>query len=341
MSLDLDTASSGTGAPDPVSHENFENAPSSNSTNTDRPSDRIVKKRASQACHHCRTRKVKCDLVKSGIPCHNCSSDGIECVVLESKRSRKYRLQKRQLSRVVSIPPISQAQPSEPKSISPPSASLPPPASKSRTSVGGESAKGASSSSAAAGAASILAHHFQSPSAVTPVGSIGSQGSAGGLSNRSATSPYLNLPSYIRPPRPDIRMDDVELLYRRGALKLPSPELRDQLTRSYVLYAYTYIPCVDLDEFVEAIEGKDGAPKISLLLFQAVMFAAAAFVDLPLLQEAGYPSRRAARADMYQKIKVSELASHFTIECVKLSYAPFFSIASFSMTSTGMWTASP
>src|ERR1700761_3825465 len=88
----------------------LEAPPPSTSTGPD-STDRIVKKRASQACHHCRTRKVKCDLVKSGIPCHNCSSDGIECIILESKRSRKYRLQKRQLNRLVSLPPISQAQP--------------------------------------------------------------------------------------------------------------------------------------------------------------------------------------------------------------------------------------
>ena len=74
-------------------------------------SNRAIKKRASQACHHCRTRKVKCDLVKSGIPCHNCESDGVECLVVESRRSRKYRLQKRQLTGLVSLPPLVQAQP--------------------------------------------------------------------------------------------------------------------------------------------------------------------------------------------------------------------------------------
>lgn len=73
--------------------------------------ERPVKKRASQACHHCRTRKVKCDLVKSGAPCHNCSVDGIECVITESRRSRKYRLQKRQLNRTTSVPLLPQTQP--------------------------------------------------------------------------------------------------------------------------------------------------------------------------------------------------------------------------------------
>lgn len=72
--------------------------------------ERPVKKRASQACHHCRTRKVKCDLVNSGTPCHNCSVDGIDCVITESRRSRKYRLQKRLLNRTTSIPLLPQTQ---------------------------------------------------------------------------------------------------------------------------------------------------------------------------------------------------------------------------------------
>lgn len=73
--------------------------------------DRVVKKRASQACHNCRTRKVKCDLVAAGIPCSNCKADNVECIVIESRRSRKYRLQKRRLNGLVSLPPLSQAPP--------------------------------------------------------------------------------------------------------------------------------------------------------------------------------------------------------------------------------------
>ena len=88
----------------------LDEAPSTAGPKPDKP----VKKRASQACHHCRTRKVKCDLVKSGNPCHNCSADGIECVITESRRSRKYRLQKRQLNRTTSIPLLPQTLPGPP-----------------------------------------------------------------------------------------------------------------------------------------------------------------------------------------------------------------------------------
>jgi hypothetical protein len=101
-------------------------SPATSSVGPGRVESRTVdkKKRASQACHHCRTRKVKCDLVKSGVPCHNCKTDGIECVTLESRRSRKYRLQKRQLAGLVSLPTLIQAQPKTEFSPSPITASV-------------------------------------------------------------------------------------------------------------------------------------------------------------------------------------------------------------------------
>jgi Fungal Zn(2)-Cys(6) binuclear cluster domain len=50
---------------------------------------RSVKRRASKACHCCRARKVRCDVVESGTPCTNCRLDEVECVVSDSKRRKK------------------------------------------------------------------------------------------------------------------------------------------------------------------------------------------------------------------------------------------------------------
>ena len=50
---------------------------------------RSVKRRASKACHCCRSRKVRCDVVESGIPCTNCRLDMVECMVSDSKRRKK------------------------------------------------------------------------------------------------------------------------------------------------------------------------------------------------------------------------------------------------------------
>lgn len=46
-----------------------------------------VKKRASQACEICRSRKVRCDSEKRH-PCTNCADMGLTCNIPESKRRR-------------------------------------------------------------------------------------------------------------------------------------------------------------------------------------------------------------------------------------------------------------
>lgn len=46
-----------------------------------------VKKRASQACEICRSRKVRCDSEKRH-PCTNCADMGLNCQIPESKRRR-------------------------------------------------------------------------------------------------------------------------------------------------------------------------------------------------------------------------------------------------------------
>ena len=50
---------------------------------------RPVKRRASKACHSCRSRKVKCSVVKTGIPCQNCRLGHVECVVSQARRRRR------------------------------------------------------------------------------------------------------------------------------------------------------------------------------------------------------------------------------------------------------------
>lgn len=52
---------------------------------------RTVKRRASRACHCCRSRKVRCDVMESGTPCTNCRLDEVECVVSDSKRRKRPR----------------------------------------------------------------------------------------------------------------------------------------------------------------------------------------------------------------------------------------------------------
>ena len=110
--------------------------------------------------------------------------------------------------------------------------------------------------------------------------------------------------------------DDIMYLERKGALAIPTAPLRDELLRSFAEYIWPYMPLVDLHEVVNTIDRNDGSQTISLLLFQAIMFAGIAMVDIQHLKNAGYDNRRDARRDFFQKTR---LLYDFDIEVDRIS----------------------
>lgn len=65
------------------------------------------------------------------------------------------------------------------------------------------------------------------------------------------------------------------------------------------------MPLVEIHELLQIIDDGTGEPeKISLLLFQAIMFVGTAFVDMDFLRAAGYTNRKAARKAFFQKARV-------------------------------------
>ena len=116
------------------------------------------------------------------------------------------------------------------------------------------------------------------------------------------------LPNYIKPLPQRIRPDAIQYLRSRGGLSLPGTHLRNELIRCYIDYVHPYMPLLDLHEFFCAIDQKPGEnSKVSLLLFQAVMFASVAFVDMTLLRDNGYTSLKGARKTFYDKTRVRTL----------------------------------
>jgi len=66
------------------------------------------------------------------------------------------------------------------------------------------------------------------------------------------------------------------------------------------------MPLMDLHGFLNIVNRRDGLNgQTSLLLYQAMMFSATAFVDMKYLREAGYATRKAARKAFFQKTRVS------------------------------------
>jgi hypothetical protein len=126
------------------------------------------------------------------------------------------------------------------------------------------------------------------------------------ISSNSSTllpTPDWRLPSYIKPIPDYLIGDDLDYLWKTGALSIPETPLLNELLRSYAEYVHPTIPVVEFNNLLQMINRSEGEA-ISLILFQAMMFTASAFVDETYLYAGGYTSRIAAQRALYQKSKV-------------------------------------
>jgi hypothetical protein len=119
------------------------------------------------------------------------------------------------------------------------------------------------------------------------------------------------LPDYLKPLPQRMTSVDIDYLFAKGALSLPEIPVRNALLQAYLEFVHPYMPLIEIHDFLQIIEDGTGqSGKISLLLFQAVMFAGTAFVDMDYLRSAGYSNRKAARKAFFQKARVC-LALYF------------------------------
>ncbi|KAJ4354443.1 uncharacterized protein N0V89_006180 [Didymosphaeria variabile] len=122
------------------------------------------------------------------------------------------------------------------------------------------------------------------------------------------TAPKLgvgDLPLFIKPLPAKIGPDEVAYLEKKGALTVPTGTLRSEMLRAYIEFVHPYMPLLELREFLMTIDQADGSlGKVSLILYQAVMFAGSAFIDMHYLRAAGYATRKEARKDFFQKTRI-------------------------------------
>lgn len=276
---------------------------------------RPVKRRASKACCCCRARKVRCDVVENGSPCTNCRLDQVECVVTESKRRKKSRVETDNPSLVSDSPP---------DAASEDGGNFLRRFSESRLSDNGVPAS-PSQQSLDLDQGQHMPHLIYQ----NQVQRVGSERLGRGMASNPAVPSTLPLhhvtsqiqqlldPSFTTSPRPGdglpdyirglpsrLQPEDVDYLAMKGALTIPDVPLRNELLKAYVHYVHTYMPLLDLEDFLQTIHHNDGVNRLSLLLFQAVMFAGTAFIDLQHLQAAGYTSRKAARKAFFQRARL-------------------------------------
>ena len=112
------------------------------------------------------------------------------------------------------------------------------------------------------------------------------------------------LPAYVQPFPSRIGPDELALLQQKGAHIVPNLELRNELLRNYLEFVHPSLPVLDIRDLLSNVELNGHGSRVSLLLFQSVMFAGSAFVSEHHLLSAGFPDRKEARKHFFQKIKV-------------------------------------
>lgn len=115
------------------------------------------------------------------------------------------------------------------------------------------------------------------------------------------------LPDWIKSIDSRVKSEDLHYLKIKGALSLPDKLLLDELVRCLIEHVHPALPVLDLQAFLRSVGPLRGpmSPKISVLLFQAVMMAAMPFADDRIVKRAGFQSRLAAREGLYTAAKES------------------------------------
>ena len=79
-----------------------------------------------------------------------------------------------------------------------------------------------------------------------------------------------------------------------------------ELLRAYIEFSYPRMPVIHLEAFCQAIESCDGSGgKISIMLYQAVLFAGAAHVRSSVAEENGWASKKTLRRELHQRVEVN------------------------------------
>ncbi|KAK6529503.1 hypothetical protein TWF281_008676 [Arthrobotrys megalospora] len=274
---------------------------------------RPIKRRASKACQCCRARKVRCNVVEHGAPCTNCRLDNVDCIITESKRRSNAAADKpgkaKKKAQVV-VQPVSPSSSShedlcEDREEHIPTFTYPTQTLETIDENGRERRKSSVAQFASQATYNRMISQQPSPSTTT---------SSTSRPIRIPSYEILtkDLPSYIKPTPTRITPDDVDYLVRKGATSIPLEPFRQELVDCYFNYVHPFMPLIEESDWrkttTRSWEGFDPTrhkdDRISLLLFQAVLFAGSAFVKMESLRAAGYTSRKSARKAFFQRTRM-------------------------------------
>lgn len=101
--------------------------------------------------------------------------------------------------------------------------------------------------------------------------------------------------------------DDLAYLAAKRCLCVPDKTLIEDFLRGYFLHIHPYLPILDEGEVWDLYRLQDehgDTRRISLLLFQTVLFASCPYMSMEAVRRCGFEDRRTARNAMYMRAKV-------------------------------------
>ncbi|KAF5668328.1 fungal specific transcription factor factor domain-containing protein [Fusarium denticulatum] len=233
-------------------------------------------RRAKQACLHCRSRKIRCDLAFGGSPCLNCRLDEVHCEV----RGRKPKRRKLDTTTAtVTIKTNTDSTTTIPDDIW----------------IQDGMCKTDNDSS-------LGVYQFSS-SNPSPCHLDNVQIESTDARSNGELEPADNCLAFINDPDlSKLPPDDVSFLRQQGCLSVPPRPILDEFIREYFLHVHPMLPLMDESVFGE--QYRQQTNKVSLFLIQAMLFASCSFVSESATKELGFESPRLAAARFYQRAKL-------------------------------------
>ncbi|PLB44143.1 hypothetical protein P170DRAFT_479914 [Aspergillus steynii IBT 23096] len=101
--------------------------------------------------------------------------------------------------------------------------------------------------------------------------------------------------------------DDLAYLAAKGCLSVPDKTLIEDFLRGYFLHIHPYVPILDEAEVWDLYRQRDeddSSRRMSLLLFQAILFASCPYVSVEIIRKCGFQDKRSARNAFYNRAKI-------------------------------------
>ncbi|KAG5977246.1 hypothetical protein E4U55_006947, partial [Claviceps digitariae] len=281
------------------------------------PGPRPKKTRAKHACRECNSRRVRCNVTEVQ-PCSNCTSSGVECQVLPSRRGR-YPRRSRRLE--PALAPSTSASLSPARTID---ASARAPSSsiadesylRDGTATDPRSTPGRFGDAAAAASSVTENSSLPGPAISSAPGTLffgesnfltlvpgATQDSS---SNASNQKPRLTFPIPGSPSsQPQVQgagtsASTMRYLREEGALTLPDLHTCMPALQAYFTWFHPSFPILDRAEVTRRLAAMD----ISRFLLQAMLFIGATYCDDDTILAMGFQDRLEAKSILYHRARL-------------------------------------